>query len=255
MASVVKRCFPSMDPLDRERAAAAWRAVLSSSRKQYLKARDAHGGFGGYVDESTLLPIQVINAKIEQLPLGSANRCLLKLLQSLVPTGFPQQYRVNSPRLNLGNIHIIAGDAAVAAAPTHEVWRDSACNSESGGLLLVTENALQLYLLFDVTTDGPVTGAYNIIAPALAAEVRAYLASLPPGAAVMFPQIKGPAQASSKAYIGLVGRDSFNARINMILAKAFGKCGGVTVTQNTFRLSLVQEERNKWQQACNSGMT
>jgi hypothetical protein len=76
MASVVKRCFPSLDPLDRERAAAAWRAVLSSSRKEYLQARDAHGGFGGYVDESTLLPMQLINAKIEQLPLRSADRCL-----------------------------------------------------------------------------------------------------------------------------------------------------------------------------------
>jgi hypothetical protein len=165
---------------------------------------------------------------------------------------------VNSPQLNFGNIRILAGDASVAAAPSHEVWQDSlrsnAGNAESG-LLLVTEDALQLYLLFDVTADGPVTGAYNLISPALAAEVRAYLASLPLGAAVMFPQIKGPAQASSKAYIGQVGRDSFNARINRVLAKVFGECGGVIVTQNTFRLSLVLEEQNKWQQACNSGMT
>jgi hypothetical protein len=120
MASVVKRCFPDLDPADKERAAASWRAVLSSARKQYLQARDAHGGFGGWVDESTLLPVQEIHAKLEQLPLGSADRCLLKLLQSLVPS-FPQQYRVNSPFLNLGNIKLIAGDAAVAAAPTLEV--------------------------------------------------------------------------------------------------------------------------------------
>jgi hypothetical protein len=251
MASVVSRCFPNLDPADKERALTAWRAVLSQARKEYLQARDRHGGYGGFVDPSMLLTAQQIHEGIEQLPVGSADRCLLKLMAALVPS-FPTHYRVNSPLLNLGHIKIVTA-ATVADAPTVDAWADSVHpddETQQSGLLLVTEEKIVLYLLFDVNQHGPQAMSFGISSAALAAEVRAYLASLPQGMPFLFSQVKGAARLASKGYIGTAGRDSFNARINRILGRVYGECGGIKVTQTIFRLSLVHNHQQQWENAC-----
>jgi hypothetical protein len=253
MASVVSRCFPNLDPADKERALTAWRAVLSQARKEYLQARGRNGGYGGFVDPSMLLTAQQIHEGTEQLPVGSPDRCLLKLMAALVPS-FPTQYRVNSPLLNLGHIKLITA-ATVADAPTVDAWANSVHadgETQESGLLLVTDEKLALYLRFDVNQHGPQAMSFGITSAALVAEVRAYLASLPPDMPFLFPHLKGAARVASKAYTGPAGRDSFNARINRILARVFGDCGGITVTQTTFRLSLVHHHKQQWENACKS---
>lgn len=218
MASAVSRCFPNLEPSDKERALKAWRCVLSQARKDYLQARDKHGGYGGFVDESLLLTTAAIHAGIQQLPLGSADRCILKLLQAIVPI-FPPEYRVNSPLLNLGDIKITTNSAA---APSLDVWSDAVQGDsrQESGLLLVTEDSLMLFLLLDIKACAEVV-RLSIKSPALTAEVRAYLASLPPDMPVLFPHVKGITRTSSKAYSGPSGRDSFNGRINRILASVW----------------------------------
>jgi hypothetical protein len=107
MLSTISRCFPSLDAGDREGAIKAWRAELSESRRTYLQARAARGVFGGYVNPRHLVAGAQINAAIEALPLGSAERTMLRLLQCAVPH-FPTRYQVNSPLFNLGHVRIIA---------------------------------------------------------------------------------------------------------------------------------------------------
>jgi hypothetical protein len=198
-----------------------------------------------------LLTAQQIHEGIEQQPVGSADRCLLKLMAALAPC-FPTQYRVNSPLLNLGHIKVITA-ATVADAPTVDAWADSVHSddeTQESGLLLVTEDQLVMHLLFDVNQHGPQAMSFGITSAALAAEVRAYLASLPPGMPFLFSQIKGAARVASKCYTGAAGRDSFNARINRILGRVYGECGGIKVTQTIFRLSLVHNHQQQWENVC-----
>jgi len=248
LASVVSRCFPHLDDADKQRAVTAWRSLISESRKGYLQAREANGGFGGFFAADQLLTGEQMELSISKLPAGSAERCLLKLLQALVPH-FPERHQVNSALLNLGHVQLVQR----SAAPSLEEWAQSVVEDpdrEAGLLVLGDPEApsehMSLYLLFDVTKRGPEFMRYNF-STGLTTEVAAYLAKLPHGLPWLFPQVKATVRASSKPYVGATGRDAFNARVNRILAKVFD-VGDTAVTQTTFRLSLVHAYKKRLQQ-------
>jgi len=241
MASVASRCFPSLDSADKERAVKAWRALLSEARKLYVKARFDNGGFGGFFDEDQLLTSEQINKGIDLLPIGSSERCLLKLLQASVPH-FPDGYMVNSPLLNWGHIKIVKS----SEAPRPEVWAGEAVEpSREKGLLIVGPDQIILVLAFDVSKQGPVASKFTL-SPGPASEVRAYLSRMPESLSILFPQVKGSATFHSQPYVGTTGRDAFNARLNRMLARVFGSM----LTQTMFRLSLVHAHKQHIEAAC-----
>jgi len=243
MLSTVTRCFPTLDAGDRERAIKAWRAELSESRRLYLQARATRGGFGGYVNPKHLVTGGQISAAIEALPLGSAERCILRLLQCAVPH-FPTRYQVNSPLLNLGHIMIVEK----ASAPNLDKWLSEVvidAEREKGLLIRGPEGRLTLALVFDVTRkDGPVGSSFNLTS-LQAGEVQAYLATLDTDATVLFPQVRNSSSQAPKPYIGAEGRSAFGARLNRMLAKSFGTNGGVPLTHALFRLSLVTAHKQQ----------
>jgi hypothetical protein len=242
LSSVASRCFPMLEAADRERAVQAWRALLAESRRAYLTARQDHGGYGGYVDPDQLLTADQINRAVEGLPLGSAERCMLFLLQLLVAR-FPANYQMSAPMLNLGHVKICVAENA----PCLEAWAAEACDPDrEKWLLLVGEQQVCLVLLFDVTSKGPVFYQYRL-SEVPTNEVKEYLWHLPQGASYLFSQVKGSSSGQEKPYAGAVGRDAFNARLNRILAKVFGKVGGTTITQTLLRLSLVRAYKEQLQ--------
>lgn len=240
MASVVCRCFCNLEQGDRERSMTAWRALLSEARKQYILARDMHGGFGGYCDPESLLTSQEISKGLASLPTGSADKAILTVLQYLVPM-FPGPYKVQAPLLNLGHVRIFAE----GTPPTVEDWakKVSSDTDQETGLLIVVDNTpAKIYLLFDNKADGPVAACFTLPA-ALVTELHDYLARMPYGQLWLFPKVKGMVRLSSKPYSGVIGRESFGARINRILARVYGTDDAEDiVTQTTFRLSIVKAQ-------------